>query len=59
MKKYLIQCKYCGAILLKTENPLVGLLTSEIKCPNPKCRKLLKIPEDIITTLEHRKRGRG
>lgn len=54
-KKYLIQCKYCGAILLKTKDLLISILESEIKCPNPNCKKLLKIPKDVITNPEGKK----
>ena len=55
--KYLVQCKFCGSILFKTNDAVAGVLTMEIKCPNIKCKKILKIPEDIIITLE-RKRGK-
>jgi len=54
---YIVQCKFCGAILLKTNNPLIGILPGEIKCPNPNCKKLLKMPNDIIINLEKRRKG--
>jgi len=52
VRKYLIQCKSCGALLLKTE--MVSFFNTEIKCP--KCRKILKLPEDIIITKEDKKK---
>lgn len=51
--RYLINCKYCGALLLKTTQPLVALLETEIKCYN--CKKIVKIPEEIITIPEKTK----
>ena len=62
--KYLICCKSCGTILLKTKNPILGILPAEIKCSNSNCKKLLKMPEDIIIIPEKKKRpglemGRG
>ena len=52
MRKYLIQCKFCGALLIKTE--IVSFFNTEIKCP--KCREILKLPEDIIITKEEKKK---
>jgi len=49
--KYLIQCKYCGYLLLKTK--IIAFLQTEIKCP--KCKKMLKLPEDVVITLEKKK----
>ncbi len=54
--KYLVQCKFCGSILLKTNDVVVGVLAIEIKCPNPNCKKILKIPGDVIVNLEKEKR---
>lgn len=56
MPKYLIQCKFCGTILLKMENPFFNLLVGEIKCPNKNCGKLCKIPSDIIVNPEQRRK---
>jgi len=55
--KYLIQCKFCGTILLKTKNLMLGILPAEIKCPNPNCKKILKMPIEIIINEERRKRA--
>ena len=56
--KYLIMCKYCGVILLKTENPIISVFKIEIKCPNPNCKRILRLPMDAIINLE-KKRRRG
>ena len=50
--RFLIQCKFCGALLIKTE--IVSFFNTEIKCP--KCGKILKPPEDIIITKEEEKK---
>ena len=52
--KFLVMCKFCGAILFKTNNAIVGLLTMEIKCPQ--CKKIIKIPENIVITVDKRKK---
>ena len=54
--KYLVQCKYCGAMLLKSKNPTISVFEIEIKCSNPNCKRMLKLPEDIIINLEKKKR---
>jgi len=53
--KFLVQCKSCGAILLKTENPIISMLEIEIKCPNHNCKKILKLPDDAIVNPEKKK----
>lgn len=55
-KKYLIQCRCCGTILLKVENPTVSMFDIEIKCPNLNCKKMLKLPGDAIVTLDQTKK---
>jgi phage FluMu protein Com len=52
MAKFLINCKYCGALLLKTSQPLVAILESEIKCPNPKCGRIVQLPGEVNVILE-------
>lgn len=54
--KYLIMCKYCGVILLKTENPVISVFEIEIKCPNPNCKRILRLPMDAIINLEKKKK---
>ena len=39
-------------MLIKTE--MVSFFNTEIKCP--KCREILKLPEDIIITKEEKKK---
>ncbi len=55
-QKYLIQCKYCGTILFKAENPAISVFAVEIKCPNSYCKKILKLPRDIQITLDKTKK---
>ena len=45
MNKYIIICKKCGRILMKTKEPIVSALDIEIKCPQ--CGELLCLPMDI------------
>ena len=47
-KKYLIQCKFCGRLLLKSEAGI--FFNTQIKCP--KCKKILNLPEDAVITLD-------
>jgi len=47
-KKYLIQCKFCGHLLLKSEGGI--FFNTQIKCP--KCKKILNLPEDVVITLD-------
>ena len=47
-KKYLIQCKFCGYLLLKSEAGI--FFDTQIKCP--KCKKILNLPEDVVVTLD-------
>lgn len=47
-KKYLIQCRFCGNLLMKTE--IVSIFNTEIKCPQ--CKKKLTLPDDVIITLD-------
>jgi len=47
-KKYLIQCKFCGKLLLKSETGI--LFNTQTKCP--KCKKILNLPEDVVVTLD-------
>ena len=51
-KRYLIQCKFCGALLFKTK--IIAFFDTEIRCP--KCKKILKIPDDIVITKEKTKK---
>lgn len=44
--KYIVVCKFCGTILLKTEDSIIGVLKITIKCPN--CKKILEMPNDVI-----------
>ena len=53
--RFLIQCKFCGALLIKTE--MVSFFNTEIKCS--KCGKILKLPEEIIITKEDKKKKGG
>lgn len=52
--RYIIQCKYCGALLLKTKDSFLITLQIEIKCPN--CKKILKLPNDVVINLDRKKR---
>lgn len=44
--KYIVVCKHCGKILLKTKNPFVKFLVTEIKCPQ--CNKILKLEGEMV-----------
>ena len=50
--KYLVYCKHCGNLLLKTRDPFIRIFTAEIKCPA--CKKLLNLPEDSEIVLNKR-----
>lgn len=50
--KYYIVCKHCGTTLMKTREPVLATLRIEIKCPNPNCKKLLYMPEDVLLKTE-------
>ena len=52
MNKYILICRYCGTTLMKTNEPVLAVLKVEIKCPNPNCKKLLRIPKDIKVVIE-------
>lgn len=52
--KYIIQCRSCGGILFKTQQPFVATLQIEIKCPV--CKKILKMPEDIIVNQDRERK---
>lgn len=56
--KYFIVCKHCGIILMKSDEPVLATLTVEIKCPNPNCKNLLQMPEDIKVIREERPKSR-
>ena len=56
-QKYLVQCKYCGRILLKARHTVITVLEIEIKCPNPKCKILLKMPDGVVITRLKEKRA--
>ena len=47
-KKYLIQCKYCGRMLSKSETGV--FFNTEVKCPD--CKRIINIPEDVVITLD-------
>jgi len=47
-KKYLVQCKYCGHLLSKSETGI--FFNTEIKCSN--CKKIINIPEEVVITLD-------
>lgn len=45
-----VVCKYCGALILKTTEIVIGVLRVTSKCPNHNCRhqpKLLEWPADV------------
>jgi len=54
--KYIIVCKYCGTTLMKSKEPVLATLKIETKCPNPNCKKLLKLPEDILVKMEEKQK---
>lgn len=56
--KYILICKFCGTILMKTNEPVLATLQIEIKCPNINCKKLLKMPEDALVKTEKEKKIR-
>ncbi len=58
MKKYIIFCRHCGAVLMKTENNIISVLLIEIKCPNKKCKRLLRFPEDVLIELKEKNERR-
>jgi len=47
-KKYLIQCKFCGSPLFKSDTGI--LFNTQIKCSH--CKKIIHIPEEIVMTLD-------
>ena len=47
-KKYLIQCKFCGHLLSKSETGI--LFNTQTECPQ--CKKILNLPEDTVVTLD-------
>jgi len=52
IKKYQMVCKHCGALLFKTDEVILSILTFEMKCPNPKCpRKIIQSREDMAMKL--------
>ncbi len=51
--KYLINCKFCGALLLKTSQPLLAVLEAEIKCQN--CKKVIYLPSEVNVVPETKK----
>ena len=46
--KYLVQCVKCGTPLFKTEQGL--MFNTQIKCPG--CEKILRIPDDVVVTVD-------
>lgn len=48
-KKYLVKCK-CGRIILKTNDDFIKTFIAQTKCPD--CKKILKIPNDVVITLD-------
>lgn len=51
--KYLINCKFCGVLLMKTTQPLVAVLESEIKCLG--CKRIVRLPEEVNVVVEKQK----
>ena len=52
--RYIVQCRFCGSILFKTNDIVAGVMAIEIKCPQ--CKKIIKIPENIVITVDKRKK---
>lgn len=50
--KYLVQCKYCGHLLFKTE--IISIFQTEIRCPG--CGKIVILPDNVIITLDKKKK---
>ena len=50
-KKYLIQCKFCGSPLFKSDTGI--LFNTQIKCSY--CEKIIHIPEEVVLTLDKKK----
>lgn len=48
--KFLICCKKCGNILMKSTEIVLAVLRIKIKCPN--CKKVLNLPEDALIHKE-------
>lgn len=56
--KYILICKFCGTILMKTDEPVLATLQIEIKCPNINCKKIIKIPEEVLVKVEGKQKSR-
>ncbi len=37
---------------MKAYQPIISVLVAEIRCPAPKCKKVLKLPEEVVITPE-------
>ena len=56
---YLIVCNYCGTTLMKARDSVLAVLAIEIKCPNPNCKKLLRMPGDTHLIKEENPKQQG
>lgn len=56
--KYILICKFCGTILMKSDEPVLATLRIEIKCPNINCKKIIHLPEEGLVESEKEKNTR-
>ena len=40
---------------MKSNEPVLPTLQIEIKCPNINCKKIIKMPEEVLVVLEKKK----
>lgn len=57
--KYIIICSFCGNILMKSNEVILGTLDIETRCPNQNCKKFIKMPKDIKIILTKERKPKG
>lgn len=51
--KFIIVCKDCGSLLMKSMESVLTILEIKIKCPE--CKVVLNLPEDALIYKEGQK----
>jgi hypothetical protein len=46
IKEKIAYCRFCGAIVMKIKD-MSHFIMADMKCKNPKCQKIIRIPEDL------------